>query len=526
MKIENFGEWKPIINKIRSVAIKNGLNAYIVGGFVRDLILGWRSPKDLDIMVDGEGAGMRLAQLLHETYGGHEPILFPRFGTAKLTMNGKDVEFVAPRKEVYEKDNRKPTVERGSLYDDAIRRDFSVNALFIDLNNYEVMDLTGNGLKDLQNRTLRVADPENPDIIMQNDPLRMLRLIRQSSQLGFDIDPKTYESAKRNASKLQTISKERIQDEFNKILMTDKPSWALKLLKDSGLLKEISPYLDNLQNVEEEASKESKDVWGHTLQVVDNSPKILELRLAALFHDISKPETKSKTFQVECDKCKEKFEFDYRGESEAIKLTCPVCNYEQYFKDETELKRRHPEYAVHFLQHERIGASTVKKILRDLRYPEDVTNKVSKLVEFHMRPHFYDPETWTDSSVRRLQREYGDDINELIDLVQSDITTKYPEKRKRELEKLKHLRERTKQLEEQMSSAKIESPLDGIEIMKMYPDKKPGPWISKIKNFLLNEVIEGRMAQEDKEGAKRLLEKTDINTIKEASIKISFREIG
>ena len=524
MKISEFGEWKPIIDNIRSVAIKNGLNAYIVGGFVRDLLIG-RSPKDLDIMVDGEGAGMKLAELIHQTFGGHEPVLFPRFGTAKLTMGGKDVEFVAPRKEIYEAGSRKPVVERGNLFDDAIRRDFTVNALFIDLRNYEILDYTGHGLEDLKNKVLRVADPRNPDIIMTNDPLRMLRLVRQSSQLGFSVDESTYDAVKRNVDTLSTISKERVQEEFSKILLTDKPSKALLLLKDSGLLRKISPHLDALQNVEEEASKESKDVWGHTLQVLDNSPKNLTTRLAALFHDIAKPETKSKDFQVECDKCQEKFSYIRKGD-EDIKIKCPSCGYEQTFATEGDLKKRHPEYAIHFLQHEAVGSAIVKRILRELRYSDEIIEKVSKLVKFHMRPHFYSPDEWTDSSVRRLKRDYGNDFDELIDLVKSDITTKYPEKKKRELDRLEHLRQRTKTLDEQMESTKIESPLDGRELMQMYPERKAGPWISAVKNFLLNEVIEGRLAQEDKEGSKRLLENMNIDNIKEASIKLSFRQLG
>jgi len=525
MKIDNYGNWTPIVDKIRTVANKYNLKTYIVGGFVRDLLLG-RKPKDLDMMVEGEGGGMKLAELIHQEIGGHAPVLFPRFGTAKLTIDDQDVEFVAPRKEFYEEDNRKPKTEVGDLWDDAMRRDFSVNALFININNNEVIDLTGHGLEDLQNHILRVTDTKNPDVIMTQDPLRMLRLIRQSSQLNFSIDPDTYDAVKRNAAKINTISKERVQEELNKMLLTDKPSRALLLLRDSGLMNYVLPDLSALEGTEEEGANDSKNVWSHTLQVVDNSPKNLVVRLAALFHDMGKPATKSRTYSVSCPKCSEKVEYTYKTQPNiGIVCTNGTCGGNRSFKTEKELMEAFPRYDVHFYDHERVGADKATKVLRELRYSDDIITAVKALITHHMKGHAYS-EDWTDSAVRRYDRETNPHTNELLDLTEADVTSKHPEKRKKNTERIQKLRERIKLLNEQAESAKMQSPLDGNDLMAIY-NRKPGVWLSKVKNYLLNEVIEGRLQQDDKEGAKRMLENVDIDTLasSELPIRMSRREV-
>jgi poly(A) polymerase len=506
MKIDNYGKWQAIIDKIRKVSSKNGLDTYIVGGFVRDLLLG-RSPKDLDIMVDGEGAGMKLAELLYEEYGGHAPVLFPRFGTAKLTMDGEDVEFVAPRKEFYEQDSRKPTTVKGDLWDDAMRRDFSVNALFIDLKNNEVLDLTGNGINDIKNKVLRVADEKNPDIIMTQDPLRMMRLVRQSSQLGFSIDKSTYDAVVRNAAKINTISKERIQEELNKILLTDKPSTALKFMKETGLLKYISPELDALESTEEESEYATKNVWAHTVQVVDQSPKNLTTRLAALLHDVAKPKTMSRTYIVTCDNasCGTKGQYVFKSQPE-IGIVCENCGNKKVYKNEQELRAAFPSYRIHFYDHEKVGSTSAKKILSGLKYPQDVIDRVSNLVLHHMRPHAYNENEWTDSSVRRLRRETDPFTDELLDLTSADVTSNNPNKKKRNVDRIQNLRNRIKKLEEVMPNSLIRSPLDGNELMAMFPEKKAGPWLSEYKELLINEIIEGRMAPDDKGAATRFVQ--------------------
>jgi len=523
MKINDndYGKWGPIVEKLRQSANKHNLNVYIVGGFVRDLLIG-RAPKDLDVMVDAEEGGIKLAEAMAKDLGLGEPVIFPRFGTAKLTVDGEEVEFVAPRKEIYEEDNRKPTTVKGNLWDDAMRRDFSVNALFIDLRNNEVVDLTGNGIKDIEEGVLRVADPENPDVIMTADPLRMLRLIRQASQLNFSIDPATFSAVKDNAQKISTISKERVQEELNKMLMTDKPSRSLTLLKDAGLLNYILTDLGTLEGTEDDGPADSKNVWSHTLQVVDNAPKNLVVRLAALFHDVGKPSTKSRTYKVTCSDCAEPFEYIYKAQPEiGINCTKGDCEGKLHFDTEKELYEAFPKYDVHFYDHEKVGASTATKVLRDLRYSDDIIKEVNALITHHMKAHAYSDE-WTDSAVRRYRFETDPYTQNLMDLTQSDVTSKHPERRKRNRERIDKLRERMRILDEKEQIAKIQSPLDGNELMQMFPDKKPGEWLKNIKDMLLNEVLDGNLAQDDKEGARRLVQERSASL--DDNIKLSWRE--
>ncbi len=529
MKIDNYGKWTNIIDKIKQVAIDNNLHVYIVGGFVRDLLLK-RNPKDLDLMVEGQGGGIKLGELVHAKYPETSSMTSDAgksFGVSKLHLDGEEIDLVAPRKEVYEVDNRKPQVASATVEEDAKRRDFSVNALFIDLNTGEVIDYTGNGLNDLKNNILRVANPEDPDTTMKDDPLRMLRLIRQASQLNFSIDPATYDAVKRNAAKIKTISKERIQEELNKMLLTDKPSRALFLFKDSGLLSYVSPDLNSLESTEEELGTSSKNVWSHTLQVVDGTPKNLVVRLAALFHDIGKPKTKSRTYKVTCPDCSESIEYVYKSQPE-IGIVCEngSCGGSRKFNTEKELYSAFPDYDIHFYDHERVGADTARKILNDLKYSDEIIKEVNSLVTHHMRPHGYH-ESWNDASVRRLNRETHPYTQNLLDLNKADITTKNIEKKKKYTDRVEALRERMRVLNEQMESSKIRSPLDGNELMLMFPNKNPKTgWLKKIMNYLIDEVIEGRLAQDDKEGAKRLIENVNIDTLAsgESKLRLSSRE--
>ncbi len=531
MKINDFGSrWNNIINKIKTVANENGLHVYIVGGFVRDLLL-QKNPKDLDLMVSGlENGGIKLGELVHAKYPNISSMTSDAgksFGVSKLHLDGEEIDLVCPRKEIYQENNRKPQVSNATLAEDAKRRDFSVNALFIDLNNNEIMDLTGNGLRDLKDGILRVADPENPDIIMTQDPLRMLRLIRQASQLNFSIDPATYDSVKRNAAKITTISKERIQEELNKMLMTDKPSRALSLLKQAGLLDYILTDLNSLKKTEEEGGTGTKDVWAHTLQVVDNAPKNLVVRLAALFHDIGKPETKSRTYIVTCPKCAEKIDYIFKTQPEiGIKCQNGSCGGNLSFKTESDLYNAFPNYEIHFYDHEKAGALRASKALRDLRYSDDIIQEVMALITHHMKAHGFNDD-WTESAVRRYQFETQPYTQNLLDLTKSDITTKHPDRRQRRIDQIEKLRERIRLLNEKEELAKIQSPLDGNELMQMYPGRKPGEWLKKIKNYLLNEVIEGRLAQGDKSGATRLLQNIDIDKLASDNsiIKLSWRDL-
>jgi putative nucleotidyltransferase with HDIG domain len=473
MKITDFGlKWNPIVDKIRSVAVENNLTAYISGGFVRDLFLK-KSPKDLDIMVDIDGGGIKLAELVYAKFGGHVPVIFPRFGTAKISVDGENIEFVASRKEFYHDNNRKPDVEFASAFADVLRRDFSMNALLLRLNDYEILDYTGNGIKDIENKIIRVTDESNPDIIMIQDPLRMLRAVRQSAQHDFFIESNTSLAIKRNAQKLTTISKERIQEELNKMLMTDNPSRAFILLKEHGLLKYISTLLDNLQSSEnEEDDSDNKNVWEHTLKVLDYSPKILIVRLGALFHDIAKPETK------------------------------------QY---STEEGKR----SVSFTNHEHVGTLRTKEILHDLRYSDEIIKAVMILVKNHMRGHAYDEgnnDNWTDSAVRRYVLESQPYTNELLDLTMADITPKTDGKRQLKVEKIKKLKERIKLLNEQDEISKLRSPLNGFDLMEIY-GKKAGPWLKEINEFLLEKVLSGELKKDDKIKALEILKKENIQGI-------------
>ncbi len=528
MKIENFGKWTPIIDKISKTAHINNLHVFIVGGFVRDLLLG-RSPKDLDLMVEGEGGGIKLGELVHAQYPETSSMTSEAgksFGVSKLHLDGEEIDLVAPRKEVYEVDNRKPQVAAATIEEDAKRRDFSVNALFIDLNNNEVIDYTGNGLNDLKNGILRVANPADPDTTMKDDPLRMLRLIRQSAQLNFSIDPVTYDAVKRNVTKIDTISKERVQEELNKMLLTDKPSRALLLLKDSGLLARILPDLNSLEGTEEEGYTESKNVWSHTLQVVDNAPKNLVTRLAALFHDSGKPETKSRTYRVTCPKCTNQIDYIYKTQPEiGIKCQNGSCDGYTTFKSEKELYAAFPKYDIHFYDHEKTGATKAVKILRSLKYSEEIINAVKALITHHMKGHAYNDD-WTESAIRRYQFETNPHTQDLLDLTRADVTSKHPEKRKRNTDRIDKLRERIRLLNEKEELSKIQSPLDGNELMQMY-NRKPGPWLQQTKTYLLNQVLDGNLTQGDKEGAKRMLESIDIDKLASlgVSIKMSRREV-
>jgi len=267
MQIKTPEKFLSAIEKIKTAASENKFEVYAVGGFVRDIILG-REPYDLDIMAqkinssqDGKFDAINLSKLIAEKYGLSAPVVFEKFGTSKLIIDGEEVEFVMPRKEYYAEDSRNPDTELGSLEQDALRRDFTVNALFLRLGDDKVLDLTGLGFKDLKDKVLRVTDPENADIIFSQDPLRILRAVRQSLQLGFEIEPDTYKAMQNNALRISIVSPERVRDELNKILLEKKPSQAFKMLDDIGLLKEIPPQ---------------------DFEVLDKVPADLVLRLAAL----------------------------------------------------------------------------------------------------------------------------------------------------------------------------------------------------------------------------------------------------
>ena len=449
-------------NKIFRIISKeaelSGVRAFVIGGYVRDSLLK-RKSKDIDIVV--EGSGIELAERVALTLGTTVSV-FRNFGTAMLKWHDLEIEFVGARKESYRVSSRKPIVEDGSLEDDQLRRDFTINALALSLQeeNFGRLSDPFNGVKDLENGLIRT--PLEPDTTYSDDPLRILRAIRFASQLSFTIAPESLESIKRNRERIKILSHERINEEINKILLSPIPSVGFRLLESTGLLELILPQLLLLKGVENIEGKGHKDNFSHTLQVVDNLAKQsdnLWLLWAALLHDIAKPATKC-------------FE---------------------------------PNIGWTFHGHDFVGAKMIPKIFNQLKMPMNEKMKyVQKMVQLHLRPIALVMEEVSDSAVRRLLFDAGEDIEDLMLLCEADITSKNENTVKKHKGNFSLVREKLIEVEAKDAVRQFHNPVTGERIMEIY-NISPGKEIGIIKEYIKNAILDGVIGN-NKDQAEALME--------------------
>lgn len=444
---------------ISKVAQENNQTVYIVGGYVRDLLMQRKAPTDIDFVT--EQSGIELAKAVGKELGDLKVSVFKTYGTAMIKYQDLDLEFVGARKESYSEDSRKPAVETGTLEDDQKRRDFTVNALAISLNAENFGELIDpfNGREDMQNKTLRT--PLEPAQTYSDDPLRMMRAIRFASVLHFNIEKNSLEAIKQEAERIQIVSMERIMVELNKIMLSEKPSVGLKLMEETTLLEKIIPELTALKGIEEVEGQTHKDNFWHTLEVVDNISKNtnnLWLRWAALLHDIGKAPTK---------KFVEKVGWTFHG-------------------------------------HEFLGSKMVKNLFTRLKLPLGTDMKyVQKMVKLSSRPIALIDDDATDSALRRLLFDAGEDLEDLFTLCKADITTKNASKQEKFKKNFEYVAQKIKEVEEKDHVRNFQPPISGEEIMEMF-QLKPGREIGILKEKVKEAILEGEIAN-DKDEARNFV---------------------
>ena len=450
---------------ISKVAQENNQTVYIVGGYVRDLLMQRKAPTDIDFVT--EQSGIELAKAVGKELGDLKVSVFKTYGTAMIKYKDLDLEFVGARKESYSEDSRKPAVETGTLEDDQKRRDFTVNALAISLNAENFGELIDpfNGREDMLNKILRT--PLEPAQTYSDDPLRMMRAIRFASVLHFEIEKNSLEAIRQEAERIKIVSMERIMVEFNKIMLSEKPSVGLKLMEETTLLEKIIPELTALRGIEEVEGQTHKDNFWHTLEVVDNISKNTDnlwLRWAALLHDIGKAPTK---------KFVEKIGWTFHG-------------------------------------HEFLGSKMVKNLFTRLKLPLGTDMKyVQKMVKLSSRPIALIDDGTSDSALRRLLFDAGEDLEDLFTLCKADITTKNASKQEKFKKNFEYVAKKIKEVEEKDHVRNFQPPISGEEIMEMF-SLKPGREIGILKEKVKEAILEGEIAN-DKDEARNFV-------IKEAKI--------